>query len=250
MSEKYSNRYRIASTRLQKWDYGSNGVYFVTICTDNRENYFGKTKHGLMVLNDIGKIAHQFWIEIPLHFPYVFLGDFMVMPNHVHGIIMINKSYKPIQILQGHSGDSIYDCFLDPTFVETPESGVSTTRPIVPPVTPPVAPPNTPPPPTYIFPQNDFPSKKQTSSDFVTIRGDDADRSVKRKQTAMASIRWKPATLGVIINQYKRICTLHARKMDPDFSWQSRYYDRLIRNEIIFRKVSRYIRLNPFHAKS
>lgn len=98
MSEKFRNRYRIESTRLKHWDYGSNGAYFITICTKNRIHYFGtvvETK-GLvspqLQLSEIGKIADQFWLAIPEHFPFVKLGNHVIMPNHVHGIIIIDKS--------------------------------------------------------------------------------------------------------------------------------------------------------------
>ncbi|TDU39388.1 hypothetical protein BXY82_1412 [Gelidibacter sediminis] len=98
MSEKFRNKYRIESTRLKHWDYGSNGAYFITICTKNRIQYFGdvvKTQNiasPQMKLSDIGKIADQLWLSIPEHFPFVKLGNHVIMPNHVHGIIIIDKT--------------------------------------------------------------------------------------------------------------------------------------------------------------
>jgi REP element-mobilizing transposase RayT len=91
MPEKFKNKYRIASARLQSWDYRSNGAYFLTICTAGRENYFGSIKNREMVLAPIGRIAHEFWMEIPGHFPFVVLDAFVVMPNHTHGIIIIDR---------------------------------------------------------------------------------------------------------------------------------------------------------------
>ncbi len=90
--DKYKNKYRIPSARLQTWDYGNNGSYFITICTKNREHYFGEIINGIMQLNEIGKIAEQYWLEIPNHFPFIELGNFVVMPNHFHGILIIDKS--------------------------------------------------------------------------------------------------------------------------------------------------------------
>ena len=92
MSDKFRNRYRIQSIRLQKWDYGWNGAYFVTICTKNRIAYFGFVKKRKMYLSEIGKIVQKYWNEIPNHFPFVRLDAFVVMPNHVHGIIIIDKN--------------------------------------------------------------------------------------------------------------------------------------------------------------
>ena len=91
MQNKFQNNYRISSARLQSWNYGNNGAYFITICTQNREHYFGKIINREMHLNEIGKLAEQYWIEIPNHFPFVELGNYVVMPNHVHGIVIINK---------------------------------------------------------------------------------------------------------------------------------------------------------------
>jgi len=92
MDDKFRNKYRNSSTRLQNWDYGWNAPYFVTICTKNREHYFGKIVDGEMQLSEIGGIAQQFWREIPGHFPFVIPDVFVIMPNHVHGIIVINKT--------------------------------------------------------------------------------------------------------------------------------------------------------------
>lgn len=92
MTEKFQNKYRIPSARLQNWDYGSDAAYFITICTQNRECYFGNIADQKMALNNSARIAENIWCEIPNQFPYSGLGNFIVMPNHVHGILIINKS--------------------------------------------------------------------------------------------------------------------------------------------------------------
>jgi len=91
VSDRFKNKYRNETTRLRSWDYGWNGSYFVTICTKNRERFFGEINNDEMFLSEIGKIANQCWKEIPDHFPFVKLGEFVVMPNHVHCIIVIDK---------------------------------------------------------------------------------------------------------------------------------------------------------------
>jgi REP element-mobilizing transposase RayT len=80
------------SIRLKGWDYSSSGLYFVTICTQNRECLFGKISRGEMELNESGQIVAQCWKDIPKHFPHAELDEFIVMPNHVHGIIAIPGS--------------------------------------------------------------------------------------------------------------------------------------------------------------
>jgi len=90
--KKFKNQYRIPSVRLQSWDYGQNGAYFVTICTKNRASYFGDVVDGRMQLSQIGQLAERFCNEISHHFPYIDLGRYVVMPNHLHIIINICKS--------------------------------------------------------------------------------------------------------------------------------------------------------------
>lgn len=92
MSEKYKNKYRISSARLKNWDYSANGAYFITICTQNREHFFGEVVEGQFITSELGRLAGKYWLEIPSHFPFVELGNFVVMPNHTHGILIINKN--------------------------------------------------------------------------------------------------------------------------------------------------------------
>lgn len=89
--KKHLNKYRIPSARAQWWDYARNGAYFVTIITKNRRRWFGRVENGEMILSDMGHIANNCWIDIPVHFPFVKLGPHIIMPDHVHGIIIIDK---------------------------------------------------------------------------------------------------------------------------------------------------------------
>ena len=82
------------SIRLQGYDYSQGGAYFVTIITYQRDCLFGEIVNEEMILNDFGKIADEYWSAIPQHFPFVELGAYVIMPNHVHGIIVINDAHK------------------------------------------------------------------------------------------------------------------------------------------------------------
>lgn len=95
---KFQNKYRISSTRAQWWDYGWNGAYFITICTQDRKHYFGEIQNDKMVLSKVGIIADILWHQIPIHHKNVKLGDFVVMPNHIHGILIIDKQSTNIDI--------------------------------------------------------------------------------------------------------------------------------------------------------
>lgn len=90
-TEKFKGKYKVASTRLPDWNYAESGYYFITICTKDRVHFFGKIEKGEMYVSEIGKIVRKFWMEIPRHFPFVILDEFVVMPNHIHGIVIINN---------------------------------------------------------------------------------------------------------------------------------------------------------------
>ena len=77
------------SIRLKGYDYSSNGLFFITICTNNLMNLFGIIENGEMLLNDAGKFTLKCWREIPKHFPNISLHKEIVMPNHIHGVIEI-----------------------------------------------------------------------------------------------------------------------------------------------------------------
>ena len=77
------------SIRLQGYDYSQAGAYFVTICTQNRECLFGEIVDGEMRLNDVGKMIQAVWDEIPANYPGIDIDAFIVMPNHIHGIVVI-----------------------------------------------------------------------------------------------------------------------------------------------------------------
>ncbi|MGN6494239.1 MAG: transposase [Agriterribacter sp.] len=91
MSHKFQNKYRSSSTRLQNWDYRWNAPYFITICTENKEHYFGEIVNGKMILSNQGILADVFWYEIKTHATHVELDEFTVMPNHIHGILILNN---------------------------------------------------------------------------------------------------------------------------------------------------------------
>ena len=165
---------------MPNWDYGNNGMYFITICTQNREYLFGDVIAGKMKLNKMGNLAHKYWNEIPQHFPFVKLDEFVVMPNHMHGILIIDKT----------DGDG------DATNATSPPNAT---------------PPNT----------------------------------VKNQK--MANISPKPGSVSTTIRSYKSVVTKNARLSNPDFGWQSRFHDHIIRNEKSFHNISNYIINNPIH---
>ena len=103
MAQLFNNKFRILSARLQNRNYANEAMYFVTICTKNRENYFGEIVDTpneetqcipSLKPTEIGKMAHSEWFKSVEMRPdmNLELGEFVVMPNHIHGIIIIGKN--------------------------------------------------------------------------------------------------------------------------------------------------------------
>jgi REP element-mobilizing transposase RayT len=85
MQKRKSNRYK-------EYDYSNNGFYFITICTKNNVNYFGNIENNKMNLNNYGRIAENQLLWLAEHYHYIKLDTFIIMSNHVHGIIIINRT--------------------------------------------------------------------------------------------------------------------------------------------------------------
>ncbi len=172
------------TVRLAGRDYGAVGKYFITICTKWRAPWFGSIHDGRMFLNAAGCVADQCWRDIPTHFPHVIPDAFVIMPDHVHGIITI-----------GYDRD-----------MGVPHMGTGEPR---------------------VRAQNFAP---------LPPRGN----------------RFGPQSrnLASIIRGFKIGVTLGARKCGyPEFQWQPRFHDRIIRDSDAYEQIRRYIALNPSRWK-
>lgn len=219
MAEKFKGLFRIPSIRLQNWDYGWNAPYFVTICTKYRACFFGKIINNKMQLSDVGIIAQKFWLEIPEHFPFVSLDEFVVMPNHVHGIVIINKP-KITQNIDFYINKipNRWGCEMGDATVETRQCLVSTTTP------------------------TDQTEKSNTINNIKT--GSNNPHSKKNIGQKRFQNQGK-GTLSSIIGSYKSVVTKNARIKCLKFSWQSRFHDHIIRNDAEFKRIVQYIKYNP-----
>jgi REP element-mobilizing transposase RayT len=91
MGERFKDKYKKGSIRNQNWDYSRPGFYFITMVTMGRERVFGEIKNGEVILSDAGNIASNIWKQIPEHFEFVRLDEFVIMPDHMHGILEISE---------------------------------------------------------------------------------------------------------------------------------------------------------------
>lgn len=97
------------SPRLKDYDYSQSGGYFITIVTNDRKHLFGEIQDNQMILSDAGKIADMCWSSIVDHYTDMRLGDFVVMPNHIHGILYLlgnDSSFKTIlgRVINAYKG--------------------------------------------------------------------------------------------------------------------------------------------------
>lgn len=212
--EKFKNKYRIPSARLQTWDYGSNGMYFITICTHNREHFFGKIVDGQMQLNESGKLAEKYWLEIPKHFSFIELGEFVIMPNHIHGILIINKP-DAMPAMEMNTTNATNDAVDGAVGVETRLIASLQSDP------------------KQSDPQP--PNPKQSTK---SIGGFAGNKNPMFHENISRVIRW-----------YKGRCSFEIKKIHAGFAWQTRFHDHIIRNESEYHRISNYIIYNPSNWK-
>jgi len=91
MMSLFRNKYRVESARLAGWDYSTPGYYFVTVCTWDHGHLFGAIVNGTMVCNEFGQVVHDEWWRTGEQNQHIRLDEFVVMPNHFHGIIQIMR---------------------------------------------------------------------------------------------------------------------------------------------------------------
>lgn len=209
MADKFNNKYRIPSARLRHWDYGWNAAYFVTICTKDRECFFGDISRQ----SPIAQIANDYWLQIPHHFPFVKLGNHIVMPNHVHGIIIIDKPDDGFNDVETHHHASP-----DPNAVTNVETQNSASPD-------PNAVPNV---ETQNFASLQQPPLPPPANQFGP----------------------QSQNLASIIRGYKSAVKKYATMNQIDFAWQPRYHDHIIRDEQSFQNISSYIANNPDNWKT
>jgi len=182
----YKNKYRVESTRLKGWDYSSPGAYFITICTKNREWLFGDVVQKSMFLNNNGKIVEKCWFDLPRHYENLELDQFVIMPNHVHGIMMID--------------------------IETvPASRVET-------------------------------GLKPVSTETSTAKTTDMDNRKKKPHGLFEFVRALKTFSARRINEH--------RKTYGKPVWQTRFYDRIIRDDNELYRIRNYIMDNPANWKN
>ena len=268
-------RFSDKSLRRPYWDYRKDGAYFITICTKNRVRYFGEVIEGKMELSSLGVIANTLWNEIPEHTRNCRLGAFVIMPDHVHGILIlknnggdsqrsvvacndapnqtkINNSISQINVNAAPNPTNINKSISqtngnaapNPTNINNSISQINV---------------NDAPNPTNInnsisqINVNDAPNRTKINN---SISQDSFDISIekyhpsdfarfKKNLNVMSQISPKANSISAIIRSYKSAVTKKANELGYCFQWQSRFHDRLIRDKRAYWVISRYIENNP-----
>ena len=191
---KFKDKYRTGSIRAQWWDYGRPAAYFVTICSWGRVCYFGDVQHKKAVVSRTGVLEEVMWNEIPLHRQGVSLGPYVIMPNHIHGIVILEP-----EIFPSDTDDS------DPT-----DHKVETGRAL------------------------------SLLSDDTTNDSDEAPGQGRFQNIGKN-------TLSSIVGAYKSAVTKHANRLGLKHAWQAKFYDRIIRSDTEYQRITTYIETNPAH---
>jgi len=197
---------------LQKWDYGWRGKYFITICTRDRKNFLGDIYNYDIYLSKIGRIAQQFILSIHDHFPFAIIDTYVIMPNHIHCILVLNKPYIFIDV-DDHPDINVVESrqCLDSTKLSTKPTSFTEIKSH----------------PKSVKTIHNIPKKP------ILTPGQ------KRFQNQGKN------TVSSIIGSYKSIVTRNARKIDPTFGWQSGFYDRILFTNKQLLRVRKYINENP-----
>ncbi len=221
MKNNISALYQQHSFRLKGFDYTSEGLYFITSCTKDRRHYFGMVSNGAMILNETGAVAELFLGEISTHYRQAFVAEHVVMPNHVH-LILVHHGNREIG--------------QDARIAAGPCHGMD-------------------PPcdfPQGMAPPSDVPRGTIPSYDFA--RGLVPPYALSQGMAPpddlnqFANKFGKPVSgsVSMIINQYKASVKRWCNKNGHGhFQWQPRFYDHIVRNEESYQDIANYILNNP-----
>lgn len=216
---------RRCSTRLKDYDYSQCGMYFITICTASKHCLFCTNSENSANLSHIGKIARDCWLKVPSHFRNAKLDEFVVMPNHIHGIIVLtDNEEKRAENIQPLQNKSIQE---NPTQNNSIETSLT---------------------------QNDSKSKQSEININVGVQYIEPNSPQNRFQhieptsTQNRFQHITPRSIGSIVRSYKAAVTRQCRKDEIcEIVWQRNFYERVIRSEKELNCLREYIVNNPLN---
>jgi putative transposase len=226
-----SSKHHRQSIRLKGYDYSADGMYFITICAYQRNCLFGVIDNGVMHHNEYGQILTEEWLKSAEIRQEIELGEWVVMPNHIHGIVIIDRP-KPVNFVGAQGLAPLQDVSPRPIssqdFLSRPTSLQDVT-------------------PRPISPQNL--SLRPTSPQDAPPRPTSSQNALTQSTSSCQGVASrKPKSLSTFIAGFKMAVTKKinvARNAPGTPVWQRNYYEHIIRSEEAFQIVLKYIRDNP-----
>jgi REP element-mobilizing transposase RayT len=223
---KYSPQipHRRRSIRLKGYDYSLAGAYFITICCENLECRFGNIENEEMILNEFGNVANDEWMKLPERFANCETDVFQIMPNHMHGIIVLNDVGATLAVAQNDVGATL----------AVAHESESTSHDTVPRIN--------------IWGENlSMPEQIDNTANGATDNITFNNNPINNRATA----RVAPTTNGDIVGAYKSLVTNKCIKLYKSKNqimgklWQRNYFEHIIRNEKSYQNITDYIISNP-----
>lgn len=224
------------SVRLRGYDYAQEGMYFVTICTQHRVHFFGDIRNKAMVMTPFGEIAWQAWADLPKRWPHIELGAFQIMPNHMHGVLLVHRPVGTKTMIGSAGATNGADGTATRTAtraVPTDTDDHAVRAALVAAPDPAALDPATPDP---AFPDPAATDPRDTL------------------ETPFSKIQWATRPyLGQIVGAYKSLvateCLKWKSQNQPDIwldkIWQRGFHEHVIRTAEAFDNITRYIINNP-----
>jgi REP-associated tyrosine transposase len=213
------------SIRLKGYDYSSAGHYFITICTQNRDHLFGKINNRQMQLNNAGQMIEKIWIETVNQYPNIKLDEYIIMPNHFHGIVTITPTVASVW------DDSI--SFQNTDFISQQNAD------------------------SFSQQNTDSLSDIHNGNGGIGIEMDSTQLTgIEMDSTLLTGIEMDSTpTIDIpsVIQSFKRHSTIKYIEMVksgilPPFHkriWQRNYWEHIVRNKNEYLRISQYIKNNP-----
>jgi REP element-mobilizing transposase RayT len=218
------------SIRLKGYDYSQAGLYFITICVQDKICLFGKVINGKMELNEAGKIAVSCWLDIPVHFPNVTLHEYVVMPNHIHGIIELSgtsvgaKDISPANRTGNETFGIATKNISHETGIENETFGIGAKN---------------------ISPISHETGTPDNGAKNISPQPPESSKSESSKSES-SKPRGTSQTIGSIVRGFKIGVTKWMRQnSNVHHVWQRDYYEHIIRDELSYIRIARYIIDNP-----
>jgi REP element-mobilizing transposase RayT len=220
MSNLFLNKFRVKSNRLKGHDYSGPAVYFVTILTDARILFLGQIFHDKMHLSPIGKIVKTNWMRLAKHFACISLDEFVIMPDHLHGILIINSKINYNNDITKNNEKSLLASTLELYNKKKCKDSISH------------------------VPSDRCSGKVEISQvKNILFQGQETKGGITKNHNPMIS----KDSLSYYLRWFKGKSTYDIRKAYPKirFSWHPGFYDKIIKDKNSYYAAKKYIQNNP-----